>query len=108
MKYFYEYDMQCDHYGKSGYSCIEDEYCELGYLLPDDLNTIDAGFNLYMALQILVKRNPGRSELECVQRDDNEYLYLMQNETEFLLNIAYQHQRSSEHEKINFNMWSKL
>jgi hypothetical protein len=108
MRYHYEYDMQCDHAGKRGYSCIENEHCEFGYLLPGDLDAIEAGFNLFQALQILARPNPDHAALAAFKRDDNEYLYLMQNEDEYLANIAYHHQRSSEMEARNFEMWTTL
>lgn len=91
MKYVYEYNMQCDHAGKPGYACIEDEFCELEYLLPCDRHTIEAGFNLFQALQVLARSNPGHTSLQVFKRDDNEFLYLMQNESEYLANIAFQH-----------------
>ena len=80
MKYIYEYDKCCgDHPSKRGFACIKEEHCEKGYLLNADRATIEAGFNLYQALQILAKENSKHASLACFQRDDNEYLYLYNN-----------------------------
>jgi hypothetical protein len=113
MLHAYDYDMRCDHYRRSGYSCVEGEYCELGYLLPADLETIEAGFNFYQVLQILTKKqsepsNLSHASLSHFRRDEQEYLQLLEYEDEFLVNVAYQHMRTCEGEARNYDMWTKL
>lgn len=50
MRYIYEFNHECNHYRNPNYKCIENEFCELGYLLPADYETIEAGFNFYQTL----------------------------------------------------------
>jgi len=104
----YNYNRFCDHYGVKGYSCIKDEYCEKGLLIPTDINTIEAGFNFYQVLMILSKTHPDHDALSQFKRDENEYLYLLQKEDEFIANIEYQNQVTAYNEKKNFATFNKI
>jgi hypothetical protein len=54
-KEIYEFNKSCNHFKqkkvKEGENhCLEDEYCQLGHLIPRDRETIQTGFNIYQIL----------------------------------------------------------
>ena len=78
----YNHTIMCDHFPNTETmprqesvpqsqvsNCIKDEYCEYGKLLPRDLNTIQAGFNLFQTLQIFEKILPNNQKIESFKRD---------------------------------------
>jgi hypothetical protein len=73
----YNYNRRCDHVGKRGYSCVADEFCQEGYMIQQDVLTIEAGFNFYQILMILSRTHPDDEQLHNFIRDENQYIYLL-------------------------------
>jgi hypothetical protein len=50
----YDFQITCSHYDsqltQSLSKCIENEFCETGFLIPRDIRTIETGFQIYMIL----------------------------------------------------------
>lgn len=107
MRDVYEFNLICGHFKEKNSHCIENEFCEFGHLVPIDFNTIQAGFNIYQVLQILSNTHPEHESLESFKRDETQYQYLLEREQEYILNINYQYEQTSEKEQKFLKMFTK-
>ena len=90
MQHVYDHSIWCTHYkDPENTTCIKGEYCSEGHMVPLDLETIQAGFNLYQVLQILIKTHPEHPSLDPFIRDENEYLFLLEKEQQLLANLHF-------------------
>ena len=103
LRHAWAYDLRCTHANEKGSGCIEGEYCAKGHLLPADFDTVATGFNLYQVLQKLQASHPEDEQLAPFKRDENEYLYLLQREQEFLANLNYQHSSRAKLQQAHYD-----
>ena len=98
-KEIYKFNKTCNHYKnrnlKEGDNhCMEDEFCQHGYLIPRDRETIQTGFNIFQILQILRRSLPNHPKLAVLEIDHQKYDFLWKDYDYYFKHIFLEIQRS--------------
>lgn len=106
----YEFNLVCNHFDnlhvEKTNKCIEDEFCEKGYLIPRDVATIQTGFNIYILLQLFQKSFPNHPKLEMFTRCEEEFMFVTQKASFYEQHIFKKSMVSSKKTIQSYNQFN--